>query len=194
GQRAAARQAVENAAEPFGERIEHLVPLSCGPRPSRCALRALLRTRAYQTPAAPEGALRCRAVASGLPGRSAGCISALGESARNLWMRRPEVKNTELCPVFSCVPAAAYSPVRLPLLLIGELASGRSATGGSPMQIMRVLLIAVGLVGVCADPAWSQPSAADYPNRQVNLIVPFAPAAATAILRRLIAQKLSHRF
>ena len=44
---------------------------------------------------APEGALRCRAVASGLPGRSAGCISALGESARNLWMRRPEVKNAE---------------------------------------------------------------------------------------------------
>src|SRR5262252_4407192 len=53
--------------------------------------------RAYQTPTAPEGALRCRAVASGLQDRSAGCISALDESGRNLWMRPPEVKDAELC-------------------------------------------------------------------------------------------------
>ena len=56
------------------------------------------------------------------------------------------------------------------------------------MQIMRVLLIALGLVGVCADPTWSQLSAADYPNRQVNLIVPFAPGGGTDILGRLIGQ------
>src|SRR5262249_4430360 len=155
---------------------------------------ASLPSLQYQTPTAPEGALRCRAVASGLPGRSAGCISALGESARNLWMRRPEVKNAELCRIFSCVPAAAYSPVRLPLLSIDGLASSRSATGGSPMQITRVLLIALGLVGVSADRTWSQPSAADYPNRQVNLIVPFAPGGGTDILGRLIGQKLSERF
>src|SRR5262249_55041024 len=187
------RQAIENAAEPFGERIEHRAVV-LRPRPSRRALRALRRMRAYQTPTAPEGALRCRAVASGLPGRSAGCISALSESARNLWMRRPEVKNASFAGFFSCVPAAAYSRVRLPLLSIGELASGRSATGGSPMQIMRVLLIALGLVGVSADRTVSQPSAADYPNRQVNLIVPFAPGGGTDILGRLIGQKLSDRF
>jgi Tripartite tricarboxylate transporter family receptor len=109
-------------------------------------------------------------------------------------MRGPEVKNAELCPVFSCFPAAAYSPVRLPLLSIRGHASGRPATGGSPMQITRVLLIALGLVGVCADPTWSQPFAADYPNRQVNLIVPFAPGGGTDILGRLIGQKLSERF
>ena len=62
------------------------------------------------------------------------------------------------------------------------------------MQIMRVLLIALGLIGVCADRAWSQPSAADYPNRQVNFIVPFAPGGGTDILGRLIGQKLSDRF
>ena len=62
------------------------------------------------------------------------------------------------------------------------------------MQIMRVLLIALPLVGVCADPTWSQPSAADYPNRQVNLIVPFAPGGGTDSLGRLIGQKLSERF
>jgi hypothetical protein len=45
---------------------------------------------------APEGALRCRAVASGLLGQSAGCISALGESAGNLWMWHLEVKNAEI--------------------------------------------------------------------------------------------------
>ena len=62
------------------------------------------------------------------------------------------------------------------------------------MQITRVLLIALGLVGICADPTWSQPPAADYPNRQVNLIVPFAPGGGTDILGRLIGQKLSDRF
>ena len=62
------------------------------------------------------------------------------------------------------------------------------------MQITRVLLIALGLVGICADPTWSQPPAADYPNRQVNLIVPFAPGGGTAILGRLIGHKLSDRF
>ena len=62
------------------------------------------------------------------------------------------------------------------------------------MQIMRVLLIALGLIGVCADRTWSQRSAADYPNRQVNFIVPFAPGGGTDILGRLIGQKLSDRF
>jgi hypothetical protein len=42
---------------------------------------------------APEGASRCRAVASGLLGRSAVLVSALGESARNLWMGGGKVKD-----------------------------------------------------------------------------------------------------
>ena len=62
------------------------------------------------------------------------------------------------------------------------------------MQIMRVLLIALGLISVSAVQTWSQPSATDYPNRQVNLIVPFAPGGGTDILGRLIGQKLSDRF
>src|SRR5215831_17682431 len=106
----------------------------------------------------------------------------------------PKSRTPSFARFFSCDPAAAYSPVRLPLFSIGELASGRSATGGSPMQIVRVLLIALGLVGACADRTLSQPSAADYPNRQVNLIVPFAPGGGTDILGRLIGQKLSDRF
>src|SRR5262245_47352421 len=69
-----------------------------------------------------------------------------------------------------------------------------AGNGRMPMQIMRVLLIALGLVGVCVDPTLSQPSAADYPNRQVNLIVPFSPGGGTDILGRLIGQKLSDRF
>ncbi|MGB6730337.1 MAG: tripartite tricarboxylate transporter substrate binding protein [Xanthobacteraceae bacterium] len=34
------------------------------------------------------------------------------------------------------------------------------------------------------------PSAADYPNRQVSFIVPFAPAGGTDVLARLLAEKL----
>src|SRR5262249_5581889 len=94
GQRAAARQAIENAAEPFGERIEHRAVV-LRPHPSRRALWALLGMRAYQTPMARAGALRCGAVPPAPPGGPGGCISALGESARNLGMRRPGVKNAD---------------------------------------------------------------------------------------------------
>ena len=60
------------------------------------------------------------------------------------------------------------------------------------MQITRVLSIALAAIGVSADRTWSQPSTADYPNRQVNLVVPFAPGGGTDILG--IGQKLSDRF
>src|SRR5262249_10467952 len=91
-------------------------------------------------------------------------------------------------------PRAAYPPVRLSLLSISELAKRPVGSGGSPMQIMRVLVVALGLAGVCAGGTWSQPSATDYPNRQVNLVVPFAPGGGTDILGRLIGQKLTDRF
>src|SRR5262249_28406893 len=147
--------------------------------------------RTYQTPTAPEGALRCRAVASGLQGRSAGCISALDESARNLWMRRPEVKNAALRA--SCVSAAGYSPLRLPLLSQRELASCPPTMEGPPMEIPRVLFIAVPAIGVAADRPGAQPSPAVYPNRQVNFVGPFAPGGGADILGGLIGQKLPDR-
>src|SRR5260370_17953239 len=75
-----------------------------------------------------------------------------------------------------------------------ELAGCPPAMEGPPMQITRVLFVAFAAIGVSADRAWSQPSTADYPNHQVNLVVPFAPGGGTDILGRLIAQKLSDRF
>src|ERR1700752_5321675 len=40
----------------------------------------------------------------------------------------------------------------------------------------------------------TQVSAQDYPSRQVNFVVPFAPGGGTDILGRLFGQKLSDRF
>jgi tripartite-type tricarboxylate transporter receptor subunit TctC len=60
------------------------------------------------------------------------------------------------------------------------------------MQITRVLPLALAFVGASA--AFSQPRAEDYPDRQVNFIVPFAPGGGTDILGRLVGQKLSDRF
>jgi tripartite-type tricarboxylate transporter receptor subunit TctC len=61
------------------------------------------------------------------------------------------------------------------------------------MQITRVLIVALAFVGASAERTMSQ-SAQDYPNRQVNFVVPFAPGGGTDILGRLFGQKLSDRF
>jgi tripartite-type tricarboxylate transporter receptor subunit TctC len=61
------------------------------------------------------------------------------------------------------------------------------------MQLTRVLIVALAFVGVSAEWAMSQ-SPQDYPNRQVNFVVPFAPGGGTDILGRMFGQKLSDRF
>src|SRR2546422_217444 len=58
--------------------------------------------------------------------------------------------------------------------------------------MMRVLLIAFALIGASVAPVRAQDG--DYPNRQVNFIVPFAPGGGTDILARLLGQKLTERF
>ena len=62
------------------------------------------------------------------------------------------------------------------------------------MRIMRALLIALVAFGVTAEPGSAQERAQDYPNRQVNFVVPFAPGGGTDILGRMFGQKLSDRF
>lgn len=54
--------------------------------------------------------------------------------------------------------------------------------------------LALVLSAVALLAAASPVSAADFPERPVKLIVPFAPAGPTDVMARLIAQKLSDRF
>src|SRR5262245_54921277 len=62
------------------------------------------------------------------------------------------------------------------------------------MQITRVVLIGLALAAFAGDRASAQERAQDYPSRQVNFIVPFAPGGGTDIIGRLVGQKLSDRF
>ena len=62
------------------------------------------------------------------------------------------------------------------------------------MKSIGSVLLALALFGMSNGPSWAQEQTQDYPNRQVNFIVPFAPGGGTDILGRLVGQKLSERF
>jgi tripartite-type tricarboxylate transporter receptor subunit TctC len=63
------------------------------------------------------------------------------------------------------------------------------------MPFGRTTLLANALTALALTAASAVPlRAQDYPNHQVNFIVPFAPGGGTDILGRLVGQKLSDRF
>jgi tripartite-type tricarboxylate transporter receptor subunit TctC len=63
------------------------------------------------------------------------------------------------------------------------------------MRLTRLMLSGLMLSGLAlVVAATTAASAQDYPNHQVNFVVPFAPGGGTDILGRLIGQKLSDRF
>jgi tripartite-type tricarboxylate transporter receptor subunit TctC len=67
-------------------------------------------------------------------------------------------------------------------------------TAGRMMTLSRRALLASGLPALALATARAQNDAANYPERQVSFIVPFAPAGGTDILTRMLAQKLEQRF
>src|SRR3981081_4827779 len=62
------------------------------------------------------------------------------------------------------------------------------------MKSIGSMLLGLAFFGRATGPSWAQEPAQDFPNRQVNFIVPFAPGGGTDILGRLVGQKLSERF
>ena len=62
------------------------------------------------------------------------------------------------------------------------------------MKSIAAMLLGLALLGMSTAPSRAQEHAQDYPSRQVNFIVPFAPGGGTDILGRLVGQKLSDRF
>jgi len=57
------------------------------------------------------------------------------------------------------------------------------------IKVWLLPVVVASLLGCALTAAWSQ----DYPNRQVNFVVPFAPGGSTDVLGRLVGQKLSER-
>jgi tripartite-type tricarboxylate transporter receptor subunit TctC len=62
------------------------------------------------------------------------------------------------------------------------------------MQAMRVMLMGLAFIAAAVGGLSAQERVEDYPTRQVNFVVPFAPGGGTDILGRLFGQKLSDRF
>ncbi|MGZ3327725.1 MAG: Bug family tripartite tricarboxylate transporter substrate binding protein, partial [Xanthobacteraceae bacterium] len=56
------------------------------------------------------------------------------------------------------------------------------------------LMLILSLAAAGGTPQRAQAQAADYPNRPVSFIVPFAPGGVTSLFARILGQKLEQRF
>ena len=61
-----------------------------------------------------------------------------------------------------------------------------------PRCVALVLMLSLAAAGGTPQRAQAQP--ADYPNRPVSFIVPFAPGGVTSLFARILGQKLEQRF
>src|SRR5262249_19173938 len=127
--------------------------------------------KSRQTPMAPEGASRCRAVTSGLMGPVGGqAVHVSCESGRNLWIGPTRAKKNG--GNNGCAsPLDAYRTMRVPL------GSSTHHRRGPQMRSRPTLLAGFAACLACSF-AQAQPQAPaqaqDYPNRPVTIVVPYA--------------------
>ena len=112
------------------------------------------------------------------------------ESARNLWSGPAEVKEYARNLRLFCVLWCAYRACRVPLGL--PTWAGTEPPGGHVGWHVQVLA-RIALAGLLMRAPAAAPTAQDYPNRPVTLVVPYAAGGGLDVFARQLAQRLSER-
>src|SRR6185436_19463819 len=140
----------------------------------RSGLPVRRRKRVNQTTLTPEGASRCRAVASGLKDRSAiGHSRLCRERAERMGGARKSQETGQILSRIGCLREGKRC-ARLDALDLARLETGREGAA-MDAKIWPVPVLAACLLFSVQVPTQVSAQAQDYPNRQVNFVVPFAP-------------------
>ena len=137
----------------------------------------------FQNTFTPEGASRCRAVASGLQGRSAMAMhGSFRERAEPMDAARPS-QGWAARPVLPLRPQASLPPARVSLgYRKAEKQPGTDAMGGT-CHVVRPILT-VPACRPARSPLAGANAQTDYPTRAVTLVVPYQAGGGLDALAR----------